>query len=585
MAEIEVTTSADELDGASGNDECSLREAIMNANLNNGNQVDCDPGTTGTDIIKLRRANYTLTRVGANEDGNSTGDIDITDSLIIEGHATAPTVIQAGTSSPGIDRVLDIQSGVSVTINHVTIQNGKAPDGGAGLDGDLGGGIYNRGNLTLNDCIVRDNQAGNGGDASSYDGGWGGAGGGIFNFMDSTLTLNRTQVLNNRAGDGGIGSPGFIGGSGGNGGGIYSGSNTAVSLTDSEIADNESGNGGNGGNGTSGNAERGGGGGYGGGIYCLQCSSFRMNLIKVLGNSTGSGGDGGNVTSGIGDGGNGGNGGIGAGLYIHGTDFYVDDSTIGENTTGFGGDGGLGLGGGLDGAQGYRGSGGGIALTNSSVGDFKTSTIYNNSAMSGGGIHNDSTSAIVALNITISGNTADESGGGIYHNGLIVNFSHVTIARNIANFDSTIAGKGGGFHNQSSTTFNFKNSIIAENDDYGATKDDPDCSGVATSLGFNILGVGSSTNCSFAGIGTDKIGSIAFPADPSLASLSDNGGPTLTHSFKTISIACDQMTYGTSGCFTDYKYDQRGVIRFAPCDIGAYELDQATHIFLPLILR
>ena len=104
-----------------------------------------------------------------------------------------------------------------------------------GEDGGDGGGIYNAGNLVLNNSVIAGNACGSGGDGSDSindnagDGGNGGNGGGVFNL--GTLVLNRCTVRNNSCGAGGNGgnetfdSSGTLidgnGGTGGSGGGIY----------------------------------------------------------------------------------------------------------------------------------------------------------------------------------------------------------------------------------------------------------------------------------------------------------------------------------------------------------------------------
>ncbi len=173
-ATITVTTAADELNN---DGDCSLREAIQAANTDTA--VDACPAGSGDDIITLPAGTYTLTLSGVGEDGNTTGDLDITDNLTINGAGAASTVIDGG----GIDRVLHIL-GISVTINGVTITNGYSSGGG--------GGIYNHaGTLTLNRSVVSGNSAGDAG-----------GGGGIYN-NQGTVTLNSTTVSGNTADYGG----------------------------------------------------------------------------------------------------------------------------------------------------------------------------------------------------------------------------------------------------------------------------------------------------------------------------------------------------------------------------------------------
>ena len=185
---IIVDTTADELDGSPGNGQCSLREAITNANNDNGDQSDC-PAGSGADKIKLPSGTYTLTGAPG-DDSNLHGDLDIKGPLTIDGAGASTTIIQAGTNtSNGVDRVLDVfPSAITAELNRVTVRYGKAPDGVDGAsdydcNGDNGGGIYNsQGTLILNDCIVIYNRTGDGGDgctSGSMAYGVGGDGGGI----------------------------------------------------------------------------------------------------------------------------------------------------------------------------------------------------------------------------------------------------------------------------------------------------------------------------------------------------------------------------------------------------------------------
>jgi CSLREA domain-containing protein len=579
---ISVTTTVDEMDGSSGNGNCSLREALRNANYNNGNQVDC-PAGSGNDVIHLRGSTYTLTLGGPGEDYGNEGDLDIFDGTTILGFTTGrPTIIQAGTSDPtdgssgnSIDRVLHITNDSYVYIHDVTIRYGDAPDGAVGLDGEPGGGIYNEGNLQLWDCFVEYNRSGDGLPGNSGPGGFGGAGGGIYS--DDSLYLYRTQVMNNRAGDGGDGDAGFNGGGGGSGGGIFLGAYSGIHVEDSNIDDNTAGAGGNGGDTTGSDAGHGSQGGPGGGLYCHDCSMYIENST-VLRNTSGAGGNGGDVHSGTGDGGNGGQGGSGGGLLLNGfsASSSLIDTTVGDNSTGLGGIKGTGDTG-SDGSDGFRGGGGGLEYINDSGGTFKTSTLHNNTGLAGGGIEVVGGSNVTLINSTISGNYATEGGGGmrIYGTGSSAIMLFVTLTANDTD------GDGGGFKNDASLTM--FNTIVAENT--APSHGNPDCYGSASSIGNNLLGIENSANCSFTPSTGDIYGSLATPLDPGLLGLNDNGGLTWTHAFGKTSPAIDHITDSGIGCGTVYKFDQRGVIRFSPCDIGAYEKNQAEHIYTPLIFR
>jgi CSLREA domain-containing protein len=172
---ITVNTTDDELntDG-----DCSLREAIQAANTNAA--VDACTTGSGADTITVPAGTYTLTIAGAGENANATGDLDITDSVTINGAGAGTTTIQAGTDATnGIDRVLQVLSGPTVSISDVTIANGKC-------SGSDGGGIYNAGTLAMTNSTFSGNRTE-----------WPHRGGGIFNDDDGTLTVTNNTFSGN----------------------------------------------------------------------------------------------------------------------------------------------------------------------------------------------------------------------------------------------------------------------------------------------------------------------------------------------------------------------------------------------------
>src|SRR4051794_38797714 len=205
-----VITGNTEADQLANDGRCTLREAISSANTNTG-VGGCAAGS-GTDTIRFSVAHPKLSRAGANEDANSTGDLDVLSNLTISGKGAGQTTIDAD----GIDRVFDVAPGRTVTIEKVAITGGKTPDGtdgsdeiiiganggsATGIDGDPGapgGGVLNRGALTLRNASVTQNVTGEGGDGgdgfaasgganqiggggSGGNAGAGGPGGGVFN--------------------------------------------------------------------------------------------------------------------------------------------------------------------------------------------------------------------------------------------------------------------------------------------------------------------------------------------------------------------------------------------------------------------
>src|SRR6266853_3624466 len=186
-----VNTTADTADAVPGDGKCadssnacSLRAAIQEANA-----------LAGLDTIQLGAATYVLSGA-AGDDAALSGDLDITGDLTLTGAGTASTIIDGG----GVDRVLDIDpsgAGVNVTISNLTVRGGNAA-------GEAGGGIRNRGTLSLNNVTLSANSSGING-------------GGLLNL--GTLTLTNTTVSGNTAGT--------------DGGGVYNsgGTGTLVNVT------------------------------------------------------------------------------------------------------------------------------------------------------------------------------------------------------------------------------------------------------------------------------------------------------------------------------------------------------------------
>lgn len=248
-ATITATEIRDELlqDG-----DCALREAIQS--INTGVQFDqCGPGVhgqplpTGPYVITLLANDYTLSRAGADEDANSTGDLDVNVSVTIQGVSAALTSINGG----AIDRVLDIDptnaANITVTLANVTVENGLAPVA------TNGGGIRNQGDtLQVQNSIIDDNtiqfgtgagQIGNGGGIANSGGVMhiinsaitnnrlvNGGGGGIYNELGGTVTIDNSLISGNRASV----ASGFA-----SGGGVSNSSNSTMDIVNSLITDNE----------------------------------------------------------------------------------------------------------------------------------------------------------------------------------------------------------------------------------------------------------------------------------------------------------------------------------------------------------
>ena len=155
---------------------CTLRGAIEETNK-----------LPGPDIIHISEGTYTLTLAGTDENNAYTGDLDITDSLIITGAGVNKTFIDADS----LDRVFDIFSPTSkVTISGLSVIHGSLPAGDDYQEG--GGGIRNTGSLSLREISISGNHV---------DGEGVTTGGGILN--QSTCTITNSTIEGNSARSGG----------------------------------------------------------------------------------------------------------------------------------------------------------------------------------------------------------------------------------------------------------------------------------------------------------------------------------------------------------------------------------------------
>ncbi len=126
--------------------DCSLRVAVQLANDN-----------PGDDIIHLAAGTYELSLPGAFDDGGRTGDLDVTDTVRIEGLGAEKTIIDAA----GIDRVFDVDVvGGRLTLRGVTVTGGVTPTSHPGSETDGGGFRVKIGDLRLESCVVAGNTAG-----------------------------------------------------------------------------------------------------------------------------------------------------------------------------------------------------------------------------------------------------------------------------------------------------------------------------------------------------------------------------------------------------------------------------------------
>ncbi len=206
-------------DDGAGN--CPLRAAIQESNA-----------LAGTDFINLLPGKHVLTIPGPGEDAAATGDLDITDDLVIRGSGAPVTTVDGG----ALDRVFHIGPATTpnVAISGLTIINGSLFGQGAGIGNESGGsltltrsvvadnvvtgsggGVHNRGTMTISNSTISGNIS-SGGGAGIRNVGSGpvltisnstisgnttaGSGGGIFqDSITATLNLNNVTITSNVA--------------------------------------------------------------------------------------------------------------------------------------------------------------------------------------------------------------------------------------------------------------------------------------------------------------------------------------------------------------------------------------------------
>lgn len=116
---------------------CSLREAVTLAN-----------SRFGPDRILLPAASLQLTRAGANDDNNLTGDLDVTDDLEIAGVSSNQTSLTQTSN----DRLIHgVGSTRILTLRDLTLQGGNSVV--------QGGAILAENNLTISDAVFSGNRA------------------------------------------------------------------------------------------------------------------------------------------------------------------------------------------------------------------------------------------------------------------------------------------------------------------------------------------------------------------------------------------------------------------------------------------
>ncbi|MEO8672925.1 MAG: choice-of-anchor Q domain-containing protein [Tahibacter sp.] len=174
-----VTTSLDQIDDNINDgvchttaNVCSLRAAVMQSN---------HTSTNGQVIINIPAGTYRLTIAPVAGNDESSGDLNLTASAstnqktLIKGVAASTTIIDGNQ----LDGVMSVAQNRILEIRDATIRNGFRQ----GSAPTSGGGVDNRGTLTMTRCVIEANRANPG------------TGAGLVNL--NTLTLIGTTVRSN----------------------------------------------------------------------------------------------------------------------------------------------------------------------------------------------------------------------------------------------------------------------------------------------------------------------------------------------------------------------------------------------------
>jgi predicted outer membrane repeat protein len=246
---------------------------------------------------------------------------------------------------------------------------------------------------------------------------------------------------------------------------------------------------------------------------------------------------------------------------------FIKDGVIIENTAGI--------------------AGGGIHTADTV--DIFQSSISRNSAVDGGGIY--AADWFDIENTTIGENTATNNGGGIYANNMQLELSNVTITGNIADYDDSGDGDGGGiWWSGTSNYIRLRNSILAKNKDNstGIHIYAPDCIGTIESKGYLLVGKKDGV-CTVIGDATGLLyGTFASPLDPQLGAYDTFiGSPyfPVLHGSPAVDAGDPAGCKDAAGVLISSDQHGENRIRGNYCDLGASESPYIAdfHSYLPFL--
>jgi CSLREA domain-containing protein len=234
--------------------------------------------------------------------------------------------------------------------------------------------------------------------------------------------------------------------------------------------------------------------------------------------------------------------------------------------------------------------GGGISVLSGGI----TTTILNvvnslitgNTASSGAGLANQG-ATLTLINTTISGNSSIGAGGGMTSVQGMPTLINVTVTNNRCNTGNAGLTGGGFFVPSGFTEGTFKNTIIAGNfrGASPSTTSDDITGSIDPAGSSNLIGNGSGMTGVSDGSNGNQVGS-ALPINALLASLANNGGPTMTHALlpgspainagSNANLPADTFDLdGDSNAAEPLPVDQRGTgfnrMVNTTVDIGAFE--------------
>jgi hypothetical protein len=172
-ATITVTTNNPNI---ASDGQCSLVEAIVNANNDAATHADCAAGSGADTIILPAKANVTLSNAYGTIYSSPIGLPLITSRITIEGNGA--TIARQG-NAPAFG-LLAVDFSADLTLQSITLSGGCSGSGG---------GVLNSGTLSIKDSTISGNTANFGG-------------GGVYNYP-GTLTVENSTISGNRAGRGG----------------------------------------------------------------------------------------------------------------------------------------------------------------------------------------------------------------------------------------------------------------------------------------------------------------------------------------------------------------------------------------------